>query len=253
MKYTRYDLKKEKGTKNFVLMIALVLIAAFIIGTVASKIIMDYYNVSEPTPASTQQTVKNNSNKSNNTVSNDKNNAASNTGNKKSSADGSQVKFVAVQGGIYKDKKNVAAEKNLLMQYGTPFEIQEDDKVRIFLGVYGDNTAKDIMASLTKQKVDNSNMDFTIKKTDVCNAEIIEIIDANLQVLNKLSQKDIQSIKTDQLKKWCSSLEGADKNSKNFIILKDLKENVSKLPSQLSKDKVEGNYIYIYNVLKKIK
>jgi uncharacterized protein YtpQ (UPF0354 family) len=48
-------------------------------------------------------------------------------------------------------------------------------------------------------------------------------------------------------------LEGADKNSKNFIILKDLKENVSKLPSQLSKDKVEGNYIYIYNVLKKIK
>jgi hypothetical protein len=105
MKYTRYDLKKEKGTKNFVLMIALVLIAAFIIGTVASKIIMDYYNVSEPTPASTQQTVKNNSNKSNNTVSNDKNNAASNTGNKKSSADGSQVKFVAVQGGIYKDKK----------------------------------------------------------------------------------------------------------------------------------------------------
>ncbi|MBV4419554.1 hypothetical protein KM800_09475 [Clostridium tyrobutyricum] len=252
MKYTRYDLKKEKGTKNFVLMIALVLIAAFIIGTVASKIIMNYYNVSEPNPASTQQTVKNNSN-ANNTVGNDKNNAVSNTGNKKSSADGSQVKFVAVQGGIYKDKKNVAAEKNLLMQYGTPFAVQEDDKVRIFLGIYEDNTAKDIMASLTKQKVDNSNMDFTIKKTDACNVEIIEIIDANLQVLNKVSQKDIQSIKTDQLKKWCSSLESVDKNSKNFIILKDLKENVSKLPSQLSKDKVEGNYLYIYNILKKIK
>ena len=58
------------------------------------------------------------------------------------------IKFIAVQGGIYKDKNNADAQKNLLSSYGIPFSIVDSDKTRVCIGVYTDENAKQIMDSL---------------------------------------------------------------------------------------------------------
>ncbi|MBP2032986.1 hypothetical protein J2Z42_001665 [Clostridium algifaecis] len=231
MKYTRYDLKKKTGTKSFVIIITLIFITAFIIGTFAFKILMSNYGGNAiKTDMSADKT--------------------EDSYNKKSAIDGSETKFIAVQGGIYKDNNNVDEEKKLLSSYGVPFEIKDGDKVRVFLGIYTEAGAKDIVSSLTKQKVDNSNMNFSIKKDSLCNAEIIEIINANLQILNKFSEKDVESIKTDELKKWCASLKDVNKSDKNYYVFKDLRDYINKFPDKLPKDKIDENYIYIYGKLK---
>ena len=111
-------------------------------------------------------------------------------------------------------------KKHLLTQYGTPFNVTEDSKTRIFLGIYIESQGEQIMKSLTEQKVDNSRILFTINKNDLCDAEITEIINANIQILNKLAEKNVKGIQTDELKKWCSSLNKVDNDSKKYSYIK---------------------------------
>ncbi|MBA5849934.1 SPOR domain-containing protein [Clostridium sp. cel8] len=234
MKYTRYDLKKENKTKSFVFIMLIILCLAFIIGTVASKIFLS--ETDKSAFKDTQNTSQ-----------------ASNVNSGKTIVDGSSVKFVAIQGGIYKDKNNAEKEKEILIKYGTPFTVNDGGEVRVFLGIYSSDAAKAVTESLKKEKVDNSVKDFIIKKSNLCNAEIIEIINANLQILNKFSDKSVEYIKTDDLKKWCDSLENLDKSDENFAVLNDLKEHVKSLKDTLSRDESSKEYIYIYSKLKSIK
>lgn len=234
MKYTRYDLKKDKGTGAFIFMLALILAAAFIIGTITSKIFLSNNNTGEVI----QNTVSHNSNEAN---------------NGKTVIYGYEAKFMAIQGGMYKDKNNSDEEKKYLSNYGTPFSIDDNGKVRVFLGIYTVDNAKNIIDSLKKQKVDNSHMDFIIKKDSLCNIEIAEIVSANLQILNKFSDKNVEYIKTSELKKWCMSLKEVDKNSENFHILENLKNHTKNLKNNIPRNESEENYMYIYNRLKSLK
>jgi hypothetical protein len=161
-------------------------------------------------------------------------------------------KFIAIQGGIYKNKENVEAERSILNQYGTPFNIIEDSKTRVFLGIYAESQGEQIMKSLAEQKIDNSKMLFAISTNDLCDAEIVEIINANIQILNKLGEKNVKAVQTDELKKWCTSLNKVNSDSKNISVLNDIKDHVSKMPKEITKDKAAENYEYIYGVLKKM-
>lgn len=233
MKYTRYDLKKDKSTKTFMILIFIVLFSAFILGTFIFQVIIK-------SPGDLNYT------------STSKNKTESESGSS-SILKNEDVKFAAVQGGIYKDKNNAAQEKEVLSKYGLPFYITESDKTRVFLGIFTEDNADKIMKSLGSQNVETSKMVFTIKQDGTCNTEIIQIVDANLKVLNKLSAEDVKSIQTAELKKWCSSLaEGETGDYKNKSVLKQLKEYINKLPVEITKDNSEGNYIYIFNLLKKV-
>ncbi|MCH3964740.1 MAG: hypothetical protein LKE46_10740 [Clostridium sp.] len=242
MNYTRYDLKREKGTKTFIFMIAIILVAAFIIGTAASKLLMNSYDSKEASQSmdNTDRTISHS-------------NTDTGKSDEKAAVDGTEVKFTAVQGGIYQDKNNAAKEKQLLLKYGTPFFVEENGKIRTFLGIYTSDNAKNIIKSLAAQKIDNSNMNFTVKKDSLCNTEIVEIISAYLQILNKFADNDVEYVKTDDLKKWCSSLKDVDRSTKNFALLDDLKKHIGGMQGNITPNNCEENYIYIYNILKKIK
>ncbi|HBC96190.1 MAG TPA: hypothetical protein DC034_05255 [Clostridium sp.] len=225
MRYTRYDLKKDKNSKTFVILISSILLSAFILGTFIFQVMLkDPGNLNYEGTSQSTSTLKK-----------------------------GDIKFIAVQGGIYRDKNNAEKEKELLSKYGLPFYIAEPDKTRVFLGIFLQNDADKIMKSLNGQNVETSKMVFTVKQEDVCNTEIVQIIDANLKILNKLSSKDVESIQTSELKKWCSSLEkDRAAGGKNKLVLDELNEYINKLPGEITKDNSEENYVYLFNVLKKI-
>lgn len=238
MKYTRYDLKNKNNGKTFILLILLVLVLAFLFGTIIFKLFSGNYNAGKSLKSETS-TGKNSVNKSNMQNVTDPNSIQA-------------AKFIVIQGGIYQNKENAEAEKNLLNAYGTPFTVTEDNKTRVLLGIYVEDQGEKIIKSLNDAKVDNSKMLFTINKDNICDAEIAEIIGANIQILNKLSEKDVKAIQTSELKKWCSSLNNKNDQGKNISVLKQLKNDVDKMPKEISKDKASENYIYLYQILKKV-
>lgn len=237
MKYTRYDLKRKNDNKVFIFIMLLIFVLAFVFGTAIFKIIMRNSGNLDTGGNSTSS------------ISQAKDSTKATDG---TTGSNKIIKFIAIQGGIYKNKDNVEAEKSILNQYGTPFNITEDSKTRVFLGIYAESQGEQIMKSLTEQKVDNSKMLFTINTTDLCDAEIGEIINANIQILNKLGEKNVKAVQTDDLKKWCVSLNKVNSDSKNIAVLNDIKDHVSKMPKEITKDKAGENYEYIYGVLKKM-
>ena len=95
-------------------------------------------------------------------------------------------------------------------------------------------------------------MVFTIKCEDVCDLEIVEIINAYIQVLGKLSEKNVKAIETKELKSWCASLEEVQINNKNIKLLNELKDRINKLPDKVTRDKASENYIFLYNLLRRL-
>ncbi|MDF2884344.1 MAG: rane protein [Clostridiaceae bacterium] len=231
MKYTRFDLKKKKSNSGYFIWCVLgILLAAFILGTIIWKVI------SKGTWPKAILNLK-----PNNIQSTDQQQL-----NKKN------VKYIAVQGGMYANKDNAEIEKKLLSNYGTPFEIVDGNNTRVFIGIYDETGAESIIKALNTNNVPNSKMIFQLNTKDVCDAEINEIINANLQVVNKLSDKNVKGIQTEELKKWCSQLKAVDKNSKNIGALNEIKEYINSMPKEIQKDKVEENYMKIYTILKKV-
>lgn len=238
MKYTRYDLKQRSDGKTFILTVVFILMFAFFFATVIFKIFVGNSNS------------KNQANNMSDTQVSNQNKKGSQNSNAVQN-DEKLGKFIAVQGGIYKDKNNAEQEKNLLKQYGIPFSITEQDKTRVLLGIYNEETGKNIVTSLTEQKVDNSKMMFSVDEDSTCNTQIVELVNAYIQVLNKMSEKNVEAVQTSELKKWSISLEKV-KDGKNLNALNEIKSYINKLPDKISKDKVEGSYIYVYNFLNKV-
>lgn len=230
MRYTRYDIKKKnKFNFTFFLIIALVLALAFILGTVIFNLVSPG-NIKTGDLAKKQNTniVKSKENKTNNST------------------------YIAIQKGIYAKKENVSGVLNSLKPYGNVFTVDENGKTRVFLGVYEEDEGIKLMKKLTDNKIDNSKMTFVLNKRDLCDAEISEIITAYIKIVNKLSEKDVKSVKTEEIKKWMSSLEKVDKDSANIKVLNNLKEHINKLPKDLSRDQASKSYIFIYNNLKQL-
>lgn len=238
MKYTRYDLKQKNDGKSFFLIVVSILIFAFFFATVIFKIFTGNGSLTNKASSAADTQVNNQTKK----------------GSQNSNAvpdDQKSGKFIVVQGGIYTDKSNAEQEKNVLKQYGMPFSVTEQDKTRVLLGIYNEKTGKDIAASLTEQKVDNSKIVFSIDEDSPCNTQIVELVNAYIQVLNKISEKNVEAVQTSELKKWTNSLDKV-KDGKNLNALNEIKSYINKLPDKISKDKVEENYIYVYNFLNKV-
>ncbi len=238
MKYTRYDLKRKNGNKTFILLVLLILILAFLFGTIIFKLFLENY--------SSKSNLKGEPNSIKNYINNKQGkNGIANKGNE-------ILKFVAIQGGVYQNKENAEAEKILLNTYGTPFAVSEDNKNRVFVGIYTEDEGVKIAKILNDQKIDNAKIVFSLNKNNMCDIEIAELMNANIQVLNKLSEKNVKAIQTGELKKWCLSLKKVDKGSKDIAVLNEFKDYINKMPKEISKEKACENYVYLYEILKKV-
>jgi hypothetical protein len=230
MKYTRYDMKR-KSNSNLLLIVVLLstLVFAFLIGTVVSNVLLkDSSKIREGIKPNNVVDVVN-------------------------SKETKKVKYIAVQGGMFKESPNVDKTKNTLSAYGNPFTIQEQNGTRVLLGIYTEEQGLNMMKTLTEKNIENSKMTFEINSSSSpCDEAITAAISAELEVLSKLSDKKIKSIESKVLKEWLATLQEIDKNSKNIGLLEEIKAHINALPSEIERDKVPECYSFLYSYMKKL-
>lgn len=228
MRYTRYDIKrKEKGNKFYIVAVIIVLVCAILIGSLISNLFL-----------------KNNSS----VVKTSENKAAFNQNNSSNT-----VSFVFLQCGIFTKKENAVDLMNKLGKFGNPFEVEDGGNIRVMFGIYGNKSDYDAaMKLLGDNKFDVHDINYSLNKNDICNAQIISIVNANLQIINKTYDKDVKEVQTAALKDWTKKLGNVDGDYKNKKVLEEMKQHIDKLPGNFSKDNVNENRIFLYSELKKM-
>ncbi|MCB2292512.1 SPOR domain-containing protein [Clostridium algoriphilum] len=241
MKYTRYNYKAPKKSNNFIIVITLTLIAAIALGTVFSKLLpKNNANASSNDKATKVSIVKNTK------VTKES------EGVTKATTDTNIKDYVAIQCGVFSTKASALTLKNSLTEFGTPFLIEEGKLNRVLLGVYPKSSADSIIKQLVAKKISYAKVNFQLVGNDSTSAQTNEMISADIQILNKLSEKDTKAVQTVELKKWVGTLKGEDKKSENYSSLTIFKSYLKALPQELKKDKTEAGYVYIYKFIKQL-
>lgn len=101
------------------------------------------------------------------------------------------------------------------------------------------------------KEIPNSKFSYKIENDGLCNAEIGEIINANITILNRLCENNVKAVQTKDLKAWCKALKQVDKKSKEYDTLENLKKYINAMPDEISKDKANINYQFLFTTLKK--
>ena len=245
MRYTRYNYKPPKKTNNFMMVIILTLIAAIALGTIFSKLLPKNNNANtsvEDKSANPGLEEKGDvSDISDDGVDVSKVNSETNVKD-----------YVAIQCGVFSKKENALVLKNSLMQFGTPFIIEEDNLSRVLFGIYPKDGIDVIIKELKDNKIECVKINFQLIGRDITSAQINEMISADIEILNKLSEKDTKAVQTVEFKKWLSSLEGAEEKSESYSDMTEIKTYLTAMPAELKKENTEKEYIYIYKFIKKL-
>lgn len=231
MRYTRYDMRRRRnGSIYYVIIILMILILAFIIGSIISKL---FFTGTSPIKGGTD-TIK------------------STTDSKESSSSKIET-FTVIEIGVYEKKENADKVISALKVSGSPYVIEEDGRTKVYAGIYNDTaTADAIIKSLSANNIQANRSLFTINEDDLCNAEICSILNGNIEILNKLSEKNVKAVETDKFKEWCSALKEPDKSSERIDVLNEIKKYVENMPKEITKDNTQDNYVFIYKTLQKL-
>lgn len=159
--------------------------------------------------------------------------------------------YICIQTGVYTDADNAQEAFKTISPLGNPFTVTEDGNTRVLLGIYTKEQGEKIIQQMNEKSIPNSKFAYKITNEGLCSAEIGEIINANIVVLNRLCESDVKAVEVKDLKSWSKSLKAVDKKSKDFDTLDKLKKYISSLPDEITKDKANENYKFIYTILKK--
>ncbi|MCB2306545.1 hypothetical protein LGL08_11080 [Clostridium estertheticum] len=241
MRYTRYNYKAPKKNNNFIIVITLILIVAIALGTIFAKLLPNNSKIASAdnkvTKISLQKDTKTNK------VSVD---------DSKDTSQNDIKEYVALQCGVFSKMESALVLKKSLAEYGTPFIVVEDKLNKVLLGVYSKGGADSIIKQLTAKKITYSKINFQLEGKDLTSAQTNEMISADIEILNKLSEKDTKSVQTVKLKKWMTTLTGADTKNKSYASMTTIKSYLTALPEEVNKEKTEDGYIYIYKFIKKL-
>lgn len=164
-----------------------------------------------------------------------------------------KASYVALQCGIYKNKDSIPNVQKSLSDYGNSFVVQNDGNSKVILGIYNKSDGDKLQDTLKKNGIDNIEKSFNFTEKDTCDKEIVEMVNADITILNKLSDKNVKGVQTKEIKKWVASLQKVDSKSKNYKVLMQLKKYIQSFPEEITKDNVAENYTFLYNLLSNIK
>lgn len=250
MKYTRYDLnnkKKKNERKNLLLAILGVCIGAVVIGTVVAPMVFKDKGAQTSAKPSTDNNVNQQVKSADDSINKGESGKMSTTNEASDSEN-----FVMVQCGFYSKKENADNIKSKIQDKVVAVNLTENDKFRVIAYIGSEAEAQRISDDLTKAEISNTKVRFTISKSDLANNEIIEIINGYLKILEKLKDKEVKGVKTQEFKEWTNSLK-EDTTSANFQLFKELKEGINNLPDEVNKNNVEECYQVVYKVLNNFK
>lgn len=256
MKYTRYDLKankKKNEWKTMPILIILVCILAVVIGTLIFKVV---YPKIAPKDGSGSVVNKNDvgSNKPPSTdggetppVVQGENKTEDKV--EKASAEGVE-EFVTVQFGYYSSKENAEKVKSELGDKATV--LKDGEKYRVIGYIGKEANANKYIETIKSSGVESSKGRFGVPKSESCDKKIVELVNAFVDIIDKVNDSEVKSIKTVDFKEWTKKLE-VSKADKNSETLTNLKVEVEKLPDSISKSNIESSYQIIFNLLNKFK
>lgn len=227
MKYTRYDLKKNNKKNNsmfFLVLICIILILAFISGTMISNLFIKkpkHKQSDDPGKKAVQDIGKKNVREIDS--------------------------FIIVQCGVFSNENNASAVKNKLKSIGDSFIVQDKGKNKVVLGIYSVKEFQGIEKLLKQNNIEFSKTNIEPNLNSKTDLQIAKIVDSELQIIHRFTKGNVKSIHTEKIKEWCSKLESVDSSEKNYTILNEMKNNIKNLPKEITKEKIEeiNNYLYI--------
>lgn len=238
MKYTRYTYggKKRGGKGKNALIIIGLLVVAIVTGTVFSKLLI-------------KDSIKESGVDNKSIVNKDEK-----EGKELKQADAqSKSKLYAIQCGYFAKKENVDELLGKLKAKYGGFMIEEGDKFRVFVGIYEEGKVDEKIKELSGDGYNAMKVDITSKPSKGSYNVIYEIATAQIKLLNKLDDKNIKSINTDEFKKWVGDINVPSESDAYYKQFNDTKNVAMNLPKDLTKEKKDDLYKNTYSILKSIK
>ncbi|MGL4741111.1 MAG: hypothetical protein ACRC41_09930 [Sarcina sp.] len=265
MKYTRYDVKakrKKDDWKTMIVMIIGVVILAILIGSLVFFKVFPKGGglLGGAKKPSTEQGGNNGSGNKIPPVVTDEEEKKEDTTTEKEEVKeedktdivkkGEEATYTMVQCGYFSKKES--AEKIKSEVSNNAQVLSEGEKFRVVSYIGQEDKAQEISKSLTDRDIDNTKTRFTITTETLANKAIKEIVDGLLDISIKLGKEDISGISTKDFKEWTNSLK-ENKEDKNYNTFKSLKDNINKLPEQLTKNDMEKIYQILFDILNNYK
>lgn len=266
MKYTRYDLniKKRKNERKKMLVSVLgVIVVALVIGVGLYRFVIlpttggENINKLLSKDTSGDSSVTTNVEPSGETQGGsstavENTTASQNTDAKDTSASAvqssSNEQYVMVQCGVYSKAEGAQSVLSSLQNISSGAIIEDDGKYRVISYIGSEQEASGVISTLESNNIATSKAKFSILKSDNCNNKIAEMLNGYIQILNKLDDSGVSSIKTAEFKEWANALE-EDANATNLSIFKELKESINSLGDEITKSDLQASYNSIYKVL----
>lgn len=229
MKYTRYDLNKKNGDNGkMMIFLILIVVAALGVASLLAKFIFSgnggdkIIDITKPISVST--------------------------------IDGKDefVSYTLVQCGYYSKKENAEELKQRLKDKYNAVSILDNEKYRVVTFIGSAEDAGKIIDKLNSENLNSLKINFQISNKELCNQEISGMINGYLQILNKLQEVEVKSVKTDEFKKWINGLTD-QKDSESFKIYEELKKSINELPDEITKMDIEKGYTSIFTALNNYK
>ncbi|MFL0252360.1 hypothetical protein ACJDT4_18275 [Clostridium neuense] len=228
MRYTRYDFKKKSNDHVFFACVIIIFILSFFIGTGIFKLIFMNQGIKVKGDSLSAKT-------------------------KNSAVAQSDSKYFIIQCGVNEKQENAQTVFSKLSTIGNPFIVHEGKYYKVIYGIVNEKNYSNSEKLLKNNSIDMSRTPISLSNDDECTSEIRKITDAYLEIVDKLSAKDIKDIQTKSIKQWCQSLEKVNKSDKNYAVLKELMDYTNKFPDRIDKGYIKNLNLFLYNELKKLK
>lgn len=230
MRYTRYDYKRKKSN-NFLGFIVLVIILSIGIGFGVFKIFFSgdntLINGDGKVPTVTEPDNLNGGSKETNATMKD------------------EKTFIAIQCGVFSTKEKADIAVSGLPTGYSGFVIEDTGKFKVMAGLFSEEDGNKKSEELTTAGIENYKAKLVVPIKNIDNQVKVEIIEACLTINSTLSNSDVKSVKTADLKVWVKEVEEKQKITDNEV--KEFIEKINNLPEEVTKSSMQEYTIYMYN------
>lgn len=241
MRYTRYNYKKSKNNDLFRFILKLVgtVVGAGICGITLAYVAFSILTKNNELPSG---------NRGKETSIEANSNEIANSEGGSSTAISNTYVFYTVQCGYFSNESNANHILNSISGKYSAFIYEDEDKFRVLSGVYESDKVDEVVSELKSSNIECTKIKFSFNNDDKVEYQIASICDGYIRLLDTAVSDDVKSINTDDFKGWTNELENISEGEK-IDILKNLKEHIANLKTEINKANVPKEMEYIYTIL----